>query len=206
MTLPVVELSMTTTRPSFTLSEAAKLVAVSRSSIRRYRESGDFPNSYQDDRNGQWMIPIEDLLAKGLKPVGELSKTTTLTGPAREQAEPSSEGAPTLAERLKDAEHALALERAERKGIENLLHEVERRADLAERALLMIEAPKSKVSDEPHSPIPVGPGKVHLDPADFPGLNKDQVDDLEATARRTGQELKAAHAEMGTPKRAWWKW
>jgi DNA-binding transcriptional MerR regulator len=136
------------------MSEAAKLVDVSRSTIRRYREAGYFPNAYQDS-DRQWMIPIEDLLAKGLKPVGELRKVIPLMAPAQPVDEPSSPDAPTLLKLLSDAEHALELERANHKGTERLLHEVERRAELAERALLMIESPKP----EPHSPIAM-PSKV----------------------------------------------
>lgn len=179
------------------MSDAAKLVSVSRSTIRRYREAGYFPNAYQDgDR--QWMIPIEDLLAKGLKPVGELSKTTTLMAPAHEPDEASSVDAPNLLNRLKDAEHQLELERANHKGTERLLHEVERRAELAERALLMIESPKPRV-EEPqlHSPIAM-PTKEEQEEARKHPLSS-------PTLAYLGNVNDPAPAVASTPKKPWWK-
>lgn len=51
----------------FRLNEAATQCNVSRSTMRRRREEGAFPNAYLDSA-GSWMIPLADLLAAGLKP------------------------------------------------------------------------------------------------------------------------------------------
>lgn len=56
------------TRPSLTLSEAANMCAVSRSTIRRRHEAGDFPNAYKTGPDNAWRIPVTDLLAAGLNP------------------------------------------------------------------------------------------------------------------------------------------
>lgn len=54
------------TRPRFTLREAAAACGVSLSTIRRRRESGEFPGAVKEDGRG-WTVPVEDLLAAGLK-------------------------------------------------------------------------------------------------------------------------------------------
>lgn len=55
-------------RPTFTLAEAANLVGVSRSSVRRRLDQGAFSNAYKTPR-GIWKIPLPDLLEAGLNPV-----------------------------------------------------------------------------------------------------------------------------------------
>ncbi|MFD6331258.1 helix-turn-helix transcriptional regulator [Streptomyces niveus] len=54
------------TRPMLTQREAAAACGVSRTTIRRRREAGDLPNSVQDEARG-WLIPVDDLLAAGLR-------------------------------------------------------------------------------------------------------------------------------------------
>ena len=55
-------------RPSLTLSEAAEACGVSRSTIRRKHEAGEFPNAYKAGPDNAWRIPVTDLLGAGLKP------------------------------------------------------------------------------------------------------------------------------------------
>ena len=55
-------------RPSLTLSEAAEACGVSRSTVRRKHEAGEFPNAYKAGPDNAWRIPVTDLLAAGLKP------------------------------------------------------------------------------------------------------------------------------------------
>ena len=54
-------------RPLWTLSESAQHCSVSRSTVRRYRETGKFPNAVKDPERG-WIVPVGDLLAAGLRP------------------------------------------------------------------------------------------------------------------------------------------
>ncbi|MFF1505538.1 helix-turn-helix transcriptional regulator [Streptomyces sp. NPDC058316] len=54
------------TRPMLTQREAATACGVSRTTIRRRREAGDLPGAVQDSQRG-WLIPVDDLLAAGLR-------------------------------------------------------------------------------------------------------------------------------------------
>ena len=56
-------------RPWFTLTEAAGVVGLSRDAMRRRLRADGFPNAVQDQgRPGApWIIPLEDLLAAGLR-------------------------------------------------------------------------------------------------------------------------------------------
>lgn len=73
-----------TTRPQWTLTEAATHVDASRSTLRRRLDAGAFPNATRDPK-GIWRIGIEDLLAAGFT----LSKTW-LTDTAHTNTEPVS--------------------------------------------------------------------------------------------------------------------
>ncbi|MEU5492337.1 helix-turn-helix domain-containing protein [Streptomyces sp. NPDC020196] len=53
-------------RPMLTQREAAAACGVSRTTIRRRREAGDLPGAVQDPVRG-WVIPVDDLLAAGLR-------------------------------------------------------------------------------------------------------------------------------------------
>lgn len=138
-------------RPKYTLTEAAALVGVSRSTIRRRRENGDFPNAYKT-RDGQWMVPLEDLLANELRPlsseqvhleqVGSASSPVTLTGLGQAAQQQAQAEQAQLRERLQQAEHELALERAKNDGLAQTLSEARTRANELSMALRMLEAGK----------------------------------------------------------------
>lgn len=55
------------TRPSWTITRAATECGVSRDTTKRRRAAGEFPNTHQDQQ-GRWLIPIDDLIAAGLRP------------------------------------------------------------------------------------------------------------------------------------------
>lgn len=55
-------------RPSLTLSEAAEACGVSRSTVRRKHEAGEFPNAFKAGPDNAWRIPVTDLLGAGLRP------------------------------------------------------------------------------------------------------------------------------------------
>ncbi len=54
-------------RPAMSISETIAATGVSRSTIRRYREAGKFPDAYQYGDDQAWHIPVDNLLAAGLK-------------------------------------------------------------------------------------------------------------------------------------------
>ena len=59
---------MTISGAWFSLSEAASLSNKSRVTLRRYLDSGRFPNAHQDDTdpNRPWLIPLGDLQDAGV--------------------------------------------------------------------------------------------------------------------------------------------
>ena len=185
-------------RPAFSRSQAADVTGASRSTIKRRHLAGDFPNAYKGT-DGQWRIPIEDLIAAGydVNRTVKDGSTTRTYGPAHDLGPKPEVDVTALINRLAGAESALAVEREKNIGLQNLNSEILKRADLAEKALLMIEAkkpeepkpePRMVVTDSPTPPFKVG----HLNPADFPGMSQEQVDALEDMARKAGQEIKEA--------------
>lgn len=106
--------------------EAAERCGVSKSTVRRYRESNKFPNAWKDQA-GAWKIPLEDLLAVGWSPIDP-----TLSTPA----EPVQESAN---ERIAELERALELERVKREAAERIAAQTQ--ANLADlrTALKMLE-------------------------------------------------------------------
>lgn len=73
-------------RPLLTLTEAAHATGVSRSTLRRRVEGGQYPAARKDPQRG-WLIPVEELLADGLtlstmgRPVSTLTaRPTTPSG------------------------------------------------------------------------------------------------------------------------------
>lgn len=125
-------------RPSWTLSEAADLCSVSRSTVRRYREAGKFPHAFKDS-GGVWKVPLEDLLAQGLSPVDPALSAVP---------EPVEDG---LAERVRELESALAVERARNEGLERLAASAEANAADLRLALRMLESAPVAAQDEPMS-------------------------------------------------------
>lgn len=119
-------------RPAWTLTEAVERTGASRSTIRRYREAGKFPNAYKDTA-GVWRFPLEDLLAVGLKP----------TEPANEQAQDTTTEQAT-SEQLNKLEQALILERTRADNAERLAASYLANVQDLRRALVMLEAGVAK--------------------------------------------------------------
>ena len=97
--------------PGLTIGDVAEYCGVSRSTVRRYRESDRFPNAYKDPF-GMWKIPVPDLLAVGWTPV-----------------DPDAEGADEVAAggradaaevRVRELENLVELERVKREAAERI--------------------------------------------------------------------------------------
>lgn len=56
-----------TVRPSLTIAQVVDQFDLSRATVRRGIESGKFVNASKDDQ-GRWRIPVESLVAAGVKP------------------------------------------------------------------------------------------------------------------------------------------
>lgn len=134
-------MSSSNNRPKWSISRAATECAVSRSTIRRYREAGKFPNAEKTSHG--WVIPLTDLLAAGLKP------GTSRPEPEQpnEQAQDTMSGLNEHAQRLSDLEHELALEQLKRQAAEQLANERERQLVDLRQALRMLEATPKPTSE-----------------------------------------------------------
>lgn len=136
---------MNTSRQSWTITESAQRCGVSKSTVRRYRESDRFPNAWKDDSQ-QWRIPIEDLLAVGWKPV-DPNQVSNAGG--------SVSGS---SERERELESLLAIERAKREAAERVASMAQESVEDLRRALRMLEqSPVRQAEYAPKTPVSVPP-------------------------------------------------
>lgn len=149
-------------RPTFTLAEAAILVGVSRSSVRRRLDQGAFSNAYKTP-SGIWKIPLPDLLEAGLKPVSGASTKMpqVLSGGIGQGESDIGHGEQhELKNRVIELENALSVERAHRTAAEQVGESQRQRAETAESALRILESviprqmieqvsPQSQMQDSP---------------------------------------------------------
>ncbi len=157
-------------RPSWTLSEAAERTGASRSTIRRYRETGKFPNAYKGT-DKQWRVPVEDLLASGLTLNGQaqVEQVNTLSEQPTEQApEP-------LSERVRELETLLAVERARAAGLERVVAAAEANAADLRMALRMIEAARPERTGQAHPERVSAPTEQATAPAPEQGEQPEQA-------------------------------
>lgn len=54
-------------RPALTISEAARAAGLDRRTIRRYLDAERFGSAYRDPGDGYWRIPVDALLAAGVR-------------------------------------------------------------------------------------------------------------------------------------------
>ena len=166
-------MSMTTDhapRPNYTLRDAAALVGVSHSTIRRRREQGKFPDAYKT-QDGQWMVPLTNLLADGLRPLSServyeqeqaeqassYTAPVTLTPLAQAAQHQAQVELAHVEERLRIAESALAVEQARSEGLAQTLAATQARANDLSLALRMIEQTKPATPPaEEKGPIAMG--------------------------------------------------
>lgn len=120
-------------RLKWTLTQAAEQCSVSRSTIRRYRESGKFPNA--EKIGGQWRIPVTDLIAAGLRP-GKPAPPEELP---TEQAHPGQSKSTEHDKELEDLRTQLRIEQAQRKAAEQIAAERESALEDMRRAMRMLE-------------------------------------------------------------------
>ena len=120
------------TRPAWTLAEAAQNTDVSVSTLRRALRADRIAGAYKD-HSGTWRLPIEGLIAAGYPPRSGAAQPEPETAPA----------APPEHDRIRDLEAALRIAQVERDAARELAQSHQQRADSLERALLLLEAPKA---------------------------------------------------------------
>lgn len=126
-----------TARPQLTISQAATEFDVSRSTLKRGLESGRYAGA-EKDTSGAWRIPVEALHQEH-KPRASPHQVSKVTQ-AKTLAQTPLNQDQDLTQKVRDLEQALAIEQAERRAAERVAEAEARRAETAERALLMIES------------------------------------------------------------------
>lgn len=130
-----------TPRPRLTISQAVEQFEVSRSTVKRGLNSGRYPGAERDD-SGAWLMPVEALHREHSARHDAPAPSSAPQSMNRGQA--AVNGGHDLERRVMELEHALALEQAERRAAERIAEVEGRRAELAERALFMLDAGPSR--------------------------------------------------------------
>jgi DNA-binding transcriptional MerR regulator len=199
-------------RPSVTIAEAARMCGVSTSTIRRYLSAARFPGAQQLPspilgQRASWRIPTQELLAADLRP-------QQARRPAGEHHhEPSSRrtaGQP-VADRVRELEHALELERLQRQAVEKLAAERAHTIQTLESALRALQGHQAAPApDHDHAaPPPASESNASYaaGPVPQPGMLP-MVPKRRPGKRELSQEEKAviigrALTRQRPPKRRW---
>lgn len=126
-------------RVEFSLSEAVEVTGRSKSTLVRAVKAGKLPNAYKD-LSGAWKLPVEDLIAAGYPP----------TPPEAPQAvtEPSR----GVSEHIRELEARIELLQTKLAAEQTLRAEIIKRAENAERALLLLESSHSHPNNDLSTP------------------------------------------------------
>jgi hypothetical protein len=164
-------------RPALTLSAAAAACGVSRSTIRRRRESGDFPSAFRDE-TGSWHVPIEDLLACGFRLTHQGEGLSSSSRPGGEHGQGhTSEQAPkqggqapeqALTDALVAAEARATIAEARAESLERVLAERAQVVEALQVALRAIEARPQAVVDV-RDPVTVQSARLESESAERRG-------------------------------------
>jgi hypothetical protein len=184
------------TEPSLTIAEAARTCGVSVSTIRRYLAAGRFPGAHQPPspipgQRGLWRIPTQDLLAAGLRPRQDPTPGHDHTD---EPLSHRTVGRPG-ADRIRELEHALELERTRRRAAEDLAAERAHTIQTLESALRALQAHHAAPAPNPTradpSPAPPSGATSTAGPALRPGMLP-MMPRRRPAKRELSQEEKAA--------------
>ena len=188
------------------------MCGVSASTIRRHLAAGRFPTAHQQPspipgQRGLWRIPIQDLLAAGLRP-----RQARTPDPEQEDERPSRRTAGQPGDdRVRELEHALELERTRRRAAEDLAAERAHTIQTLERALQALQAHHAAPAPNPGraapSPAPPPDATYTAGPARQPGLLP-MVPRRKPAKGELSQEEKAAIigralSRQRPPKRRW---
>lgn len=140
------------TRPVLTLAQAVDAANVSRSTLRRWLQTGKVPGATRTD-DGGWAIPVEGLLAAGANlhapggaDPGVTDNVTRDHGPGRANT------VDALQAELDQLRMEVVVARVQREKAEAIAEERGRALDDARRMLRMLEAGPTPVHDTPPAP------------------------------------------------------
>lgn len=188
-------------RPAWTLAEAAQRCSVSRSTIKRRLSAGELPNAYKTG-NGQWRIPVTDLIGAGYDPGKvEWNDPEQPTAPATPEPQQGASDA-----RLRELEQELAQERLRRANAEQIAEERRARIEDLQMAMRLLEAPAHAGRSQGGPP---GSNRWTTDlghgPSDL-GHDLGQNESLQATGRSSEPPDRTADLGHGgpQPRQGWW--
>lgn len=183
-------------RPAWTLAEASQQTGVSVSTLRRALRSDRIDGAYKDS-SGAWRLPVEGLLAAGYPP--RVGASNPHEPP---NAAPAGGAESSVHARLSELEAALRVARAERDAAREVAHAHERRADSAERALRLLEAPVQRPSTD------------HVQDGQMATADHGQNASHQLTGRSDEHPTPSTEpvhdpskgAQQEPPRRRWWTW
>lgn len=171
-------------RPAWTLTEAVERTGVSRSTIRRYREAGKFPNAYKD-RAGTWRFPLEDLLAVGLSPSEPTREQAQSRSSDHDQSMPTEQASTASSEQVSKLEQALREERARADNAERLAASYLDNVQDLRRALRMLEVGTSQAEQVSEQALTTSIDH-HKNKPEQAGLNRPEPAPLRLWRRLSG--------------------
>lgn len=181
-------------RPTWTLREAEERCGVSRSTLKRRLAADDFPNAYKTSQ-GQWRIPVNDLIGAGYQP-GAVDWD-------EEPEEPAPAATPP--DRVTELEHELAQERLRRASAEQLAQERQDRIADLQQAMRLLEPPRSTAGSPGPTPWVSDLGQ----PAQM--THPDLGHDRSPQVRHGSDEPPSRSTDLGQdeppepPRRGWWR-
>ncbi|MVO90637.1 hypothetical protein GPA10_39285 [Streptomyces sp. p1417] len=184
---------MSISRPLLPQREAAAACGVSRSIIRRRREAGELPHSVLDDDRG-WLIPVDDLLAAGLRLNAPAPPDDTTTGVGQDQAHATGTA---MAGPAGEAELRAELER--------LRHEHQLQLAHADHALAEAEAGhlRKRLDERAAHIADLQQALAALTPApERPAIPQPTTP---ATAPAVPEPTASQRQEGSGPRRRWWR-
>ncbi len=151
----------------FTVAEAAIATRLSVSTLRRKIRNGQIANAYKSSRYGTetWMVPLAGLLAAGIRVnTPDRGQPLVMDDQVDDHGRAPEHSSRT---RLAELEQQVAVLRAELVGARAVADERAKRAETAERALLMLEArnPRPVSLDSVSAPVPTPAAPLPPTPA-----------------------------------------
>lgn len=193
-------------RPSWTLAEAVERCSVSRSTLKRRLSAGELPNAYKAG-NGQWRIPITDLISAGYDP-GKVEWSDPEQPTPSAAPEPQQEATEA---RLRELEKELAQERLRRSNAEQIAEERRARIEDLQMAMRLLEAPSHEGGSHGRSP---GSNRWVTDLAHEPSrADHDLAQDASPQVTSGSHAPPVRTTELGhngppdpPQRRSWWSW
>lgn len=160
------------TRPVLTLAQAVDASDVSRSTLRRWLQTGKVPGAIRTD-DGGWAIPVEGLLAAGAHLHAPGGPDPGVTTSVSRDHEPGPAGTlDALRAEVDELRMEVTLARLRREKAEAIAEERGRALDDARRMLRMLEAGPAPAHEPVATPVHDTPPVPAVDPSPEPARRR----------------------------------